>query len=615
MDRGETPLGRITQSEMMLWTKMANPETVNVERLFGTGSGEAPQPALQPPALQPPSRIVDARGDANPALDDDDDSLRHGRRAGHSGYAGHAGYADDGGRIGVQRDHGDRGGVRRDHGGRSGVQRDHGGRSGVQRDHGGRSGVQRDHGDHGDRSGVRRDRDVHRPEVYGRSRARDGRDATIMESRASPRSVIRSAVRSAVRSVARAAPSYASRRGDHMDDRDRDMQRNRDRDQDRDRDRDRDRDGSADRGRTGSARYARTDRHADGHDGPPSSYEGRPSKRARPDAATSGRERAAATSGMDRERDKHWADSQVKRARRSSDCGPAPSPRARPTSPGARAPVSSSAARARAPPAPADDASSQFSAKRRHVEEQKLDLLDQLDELRVMHGLGKVRDGKHREYGVQDDIRSIRFQVERLLRLKDQKENCEFMHDGIKIGCYVIETAVSKLGFDALDGWADTVDGQKKRLRPILAKLYHRWFKRGGFSNPYLELALALGGSAFICATSKGNRKQAAPAHSGRASSSSYAPQHRDANNADGREFSFDDFQSPAPGAPNAARQGALEPAAAVGGGANDDDDDDDMPGPQDAGIGGGAFSALMGGAGGAPGIMGMMGSMMGMRS
>jgi hypothetical protein len=277
-------------------------------------------------------------------------------------------------------------------------------------------------------------------------------------------------------------------------------------------------------------------------------------------------------------------------------------------------------------PAPAsrgaDDASSQFSAKRRHVEEQKLDLLDQLDELRVMHGLGKVRDGKHREYGVQDDIRSIRFQVERLLRLKDQKENCEFMHDGIKIGCYVLETAVSKLGFDALDGWADTVDGQKKRLRPILAKLYHRWFKRGGFSNPYLELALALGGSAFICATSKGNRAQPAPAHSGRASSSgsssgsssSYAPQHRDANNADGREFSFDDFQSPVAGAPNAARQGALEPAPAMGG-ANDDDDDDDMPGPQDAGIGGGAFSALMGGAGGGPGIMGMMGSMMGMRS
>jgi hypothetical protein len=233
-------------------------------------------------------------------------------------------------------------------------------------------------------------------------------------------------------------------------------------------------------------------------------------------------------------------------------------------------------------------------------------LLDQLDELRVMHGLGKVRDGRHREYGMGDDIRSIRFQVERLLRLKDQKENCEFMHDGIKLGCYVIETAVNKLGWDALDGWADTVDGQKKRLRPILAKLYHRWFKRGGFSNPYLELALALGGSAFMVATSKGQKAQAPPVPT-----YGPAPQHRDANNADGREFSFDDFETHGPSQGPAYGHGhGHGPGQGQG---QDDDDDDDMPGPQDAG--GGPFSALAGGGGGPSGIMGMVGSLMGMKS
>ena len=239
-----------------------------------------------------------------------------------------------------------------------------------------------------------------------------------------------------------------------------------------------------------------------------------------------------------------------------------------------------------------------MSAKQRFLQQQKQDLLDQLDNLRVMHGLGKKHD-----YTLKSNIRSIRFQVERMLQLKDQKENTAFMHDIIKFGCFALEILLSKLGIKNLDGWSEEVASQKKRLKPILIKLYHRWFKRGSIANPYWELAMALGGSAVMFAFHGGSKSKKERFESGmrrrsRRNKRGRSSVHQD-RNVDTDEFNFSDFEEDE-GTGNGGTEGD-----------DTDSDSDDMPEPA-GGIGGMPnLGAMMGGGGG--GLMSMMGSMMGM--
>ena len=185
-------------------------------------------------------------------------------------------------------------------------------------------------------------------------------------------------------------------------------------------------------------------------------------------------------------------------------------------------------------------------------------LLQRLQSFSLTHNLYPTRS-----FSMHDDIRTIRFEVERLQATVDTSNNIGFMQDMLRYGCLGFEIFNVKLGLLGLGGWSKQIKKEMPRFRPILIRLYRRWFKKGPISNPMFELFIALSGSAISFHAHQGQGDdgpsmpsvvpppaygvQGPPGPHGRVP---VAPVHANQNMPGNNTFSFDGFQRMGTGAP-----------------------------------------------------------------
>lgn len=111
------------------------------------------------------------------------------------------------------------------------------------------------------------------------------------------------------------------------------------------------------------------------------------------------------------------------------------------------------------------------------------------------------RDGVQltRTFTMNDTASDMMFELNRIRSNLDTQSSVSMMTDALQLGMKGVEMANSKWGpVLHLDGWSTTVDQDRERFQRVLTKLYKKHWRRGSMMSPEAELAMLLGGSAFL---------------------------------------------------------------------------------------------------------------------
>jgi hypothetical protein len=111
------------------------------------------------------------------------------------------------------------------------------------------------------------------------------------------------------------------------------------------------------------------------------------------------------------------------------------------------------------------------------------------------------RDGVSltRHFTMDDSASDMLFELNRIRSNLDTANSVSMMTDALQLGMKGVEMANSRWGpVLQLDGWSNVVDQDRERFKRVLTKLYKKHWRRGSMMSPEAELAMLLGGSAFL---------------------------------------------------------------------------------------------------------------------
>lgn len=104
-----------------------------------------------------------------------------------------------------------------------------------------------------------------------------------------------------------------------------------------------------------------------------------------------------------------------------------------------------------------------------------------------------------RHFTMDDSLSDMLFELNRIRSYMDTASSVGMLTDGIQLGMLGVEFVNAKWGpVLHLDGWSSVVDQDRERFERVLTKLYKKHWRRGSMLSPEAELAMLLGGSAFM---------------------------------------------------------------------------------------------------------------------
>ena len=153
--------------------------------------------------------------------------------------------------------------------------------------------------------------------------------------------------------------------------------------------------------------------------------------------------------------------------------------------------------RSRSPPPPIlFDTASVTSRQRDEIERER-----HSEKIGYLHELMKMKQNGvnlTRDYSTNDALEDIEFEYERQKISQECDHSVRFMKDMMRLGFTGLELLNAKFGpFLQLDGWSDSVTADMSRYDSPLERIYKKVWRKGSM-NPFLELAMVIGGSLFM---------------------------------------------------------------------------------------------------------------------
>ena len=119
------------------------------------------------------------------------------------------------------------------------------------------------------------------------------------------------------------------------------------------------------------------------------------------------------------------------------------------------------------------------------------------EKMAMVEELGKRDTG--RTFGVEDSMRSVELEFNRERVEREAQSGVIFMKQMLKMGLQGIEMGNNRFGpWLQLDGFAEEASKDDEKYDSPLERIYLRIFRHGQMS-PWAELAMLIGGSAFMC--------------------------------------------------------------------------------------------------------------------
>lgn len=134
------------------------------------------------------------------------------------------------------------------------------------------------------------------------------------------------------------------------------------------------------------------------------------------------------------------------------------------------------------------DRASAYQEAHEERDREKMAMIDEMGK----HGTGRT-------FGAEDSMRSVELQFNRERVEREAESGVIFMKQMLKMGLQGIEMGNNRFGpWLQLDGFAEEASKDDEKYDAPLERIYLRIFRHGQMS-PWVELAMLIGGSAFMC--------------------------------------------------------------------------------------------------------------------
>ena len=139
------------------------------------------------------------------------------------------------------------------------------------------------------------------------------------------------------------------------------------------------------------------------------------------------------------------------------------------------------------------------SSRARRSEPEPEDACEKQSMLLELNALAREGVLLTRAFTMEDSQADMLFELNRIRANLDAASSVGMMLQALKMGMVGMELANNKWGpIMHLTGWSSVIDNDSERYRRVLGKLYKKHWRTGAMMSPELELAMLLGGGAFM---------------------------------------------------------------------------------------------------------------------
>lgn len=124
-------------------------------------------------------------------------------------------------------------------------------------------------------------------------------------------------------------------------------------------------------------------------------------------------------------------------------------------------------------------------------------------ELQLMEKQGLIK--LPREFSMDDSLEELQFQVDRANSNYSAIQAVDLAKTGIRVGSTAIEMLLRKLGINLLDGFSNHLCKDMNKFTRPLTRIYRKYWRRGGLTNPETELLMMVVGSMAMTAIQNKN--------------------------------------------------------------------------------------------------------------
>ena len=125
-----------------------------------------------------------------------------------------------------------------------------------------------------------------------------------------------------------------------------------------------------------------------------------------------------------------------------------------------------------------------------------------------------------REWGVDDSLDDMQFELKRLMLHVDETNNINMMRNTLQLACTGIEMLNTRMGVLDLQGWSEEVCRDMNKYDRSLGRIYRKYWRKSHSNNPEMDILLGLVGSAgtfhFRKSFTKQMMRPAAPSRAAR---------------------------------------------------------------------------------------------------
>ena len=97
-----------------------------------------------------------------------------------------------------------------------------------------------------------------------------------------------------------------------------------------------------------------------------------------------------------------------------------------------------------------------------------------------------------KEWGVDDNLEDMQYEMRRHMLHIDELNNINMMRDGMRMVCTGIEMLNTRVNVLDLNGWASEVCGDMQRYDGALGKLYRKYWRKSYNMSPEMEIVSGL---------------------------------------------------------------------------------------------------------------------------
>jgi hypothetical protein len=116
-----------------------------------------------------------------------------------------------------------------------------------------------------------------------------------------------------------------------------------------------------------------------------------------------------------------------------------------------------------------------------------------LMELQMMEKQGLLK--LPRAYSMEDSLEELQFQVDRANSNYSAMQAVDLAKTGIRVGSTALEMLMKRLGINVLEGFSNNLCKDMNKFTKPLTKMYRKYWRRGGITNPETELLMIVLGS------------------------------------------------------------------------------------------------------------------------